>query len=57
MSYWFEDPHTLVLARAPIDLRNPRKHGRLRAKSTTAFAECAPAPMLWAVRSEMLLGL
>jgi hypothetical protein len=46
MSYWFEDPHTLVLARAPTDLRNPRKHGRLRVKSATAFAECAPAPML-----------
>jgi len=38
MSYWFEERHTLVLARARIDLRNPRKRdwttrkigGRLR---------------------------
>ena len=48
MSDWFGDPHTLVLARAPIDLRYPRKHGRLRVKSATAFAECAAAHMLLA---------
>ena len=23
MSYWFDDPHTLVLSRASIELRNP----------------------------------
>jgi hypothetical protein len=57
MSYWFEEPHTLVLARARIDLRNPRKRDRLRAKSKAALAERAPAPMLWAVRTEMLLRL
>ena len=31
MSYWFEEPHTLVLARARIDLRNPQKRDRLLA--------------------------
>jgi hypothetical protein len=30
MSYWFERPHTLVLARSRIDLRNPRERDRLR---------------------------
>ena len=57
MSYWFEHPHTLVLARVRIDLRNPRKRDRLRAKSEAAFAERALAPMLLAVRTEMLLRL
>ena len=57
MSYWFEEPHTLVLARARIDLRNPRKRDRLRAESETAFAERALAPMLLAVRTEMLFRL
>jgi hypothetical protein len=37
MSYWFGDPHTLVLVRARIDLLNPRKRDRLRAKSEAAF--------------------
>ena len=46
MSYWFEDPHTLVLSRATIKLRNPRKHDRLRVKSAIAFAEYARAHML-----------
>jgi hypothetical protein len=43
MSYWFEEPHTLVLARAGIDLRNPRKRDRPRVKSEAAFAERALA--------------
>ena len=38
MSYWFGDPYTLVLPRAPIDRRNSWKHARLRVKSATAFA-------------------
>ena len=46
MSYWFEDPYTLVLPRAPIDLRHPGKHAQLRVKSATAFAEYATAHML-----------
>ena len=41
MSYWFEEPHTLVLARARIGLRNSRKSDRLRAESETASAERA----------------
>jgi hypothetical protein len=57
MSYWFEERHTLVLARVRIDLRNPRKRDRLRAKSEAAFAERAPAPMLLAVRTGMLFRL
>jgi len=56
MSYWFEQPHTLVLACSRIDLRNPRKRDRLRAESETASAERALAPMLWA-GTEMLLRL
>ena len=47
MSYWFERPHALVLARARIDLRDPRKRDRLRAKSETAFAERALASCFW----------
>ena len=43
MSYWFEQPHTLVLACSPIDLRNPRKRDRLRAKSKAAFDDRALA--------------
>jgi hypothetical protein len=30
MLYWFAEPHTLVLAGAQIDLRNPRECDRLR---------------------------
>ena len=41
MSYWFEQPHTLVLACSRIDLRNPRKRDRLRAVSETPSAERA----------------
>jgi hypothetical protein len=41
MSYWFEEPHTLVLARARIGLRNSRKSDRLRAESETGSAERA----------------
>jgi hypothetical protein len=29
MSYWFVEPHTLVLAGAEIDRRNPREGDRL----------------------------
>ena len=47
MSYWFGKPHTLVLVRARIDLRNPRKRDRLRAKSEAAFAGRALAPSFW----------
>ena len=43
MSYWFAKPHTLVLVRARIDLRNPRKRDRLRAKSEAAFDDRALA--------------
>jgi hypothetical protein len=57
MSYWFGEPHTLVLARARIDLRNPRKRIDPRAKSEATFAERALVPMLLAVRTEMLLRL
>jgi hypothetical protein len=56
MSYWFDQPYTLVLACSRIDLRNPRKR-RLHAESETASAERALAPMLWVVRTEMLLRL
>jgi hypothetical protein len=28
MSYWFAEPHTLVLRGAQIDLRNPREGDR-----------------------------
>jgi hypothetical protein len=53
MSYWFEERHTLVLADARIDLRNPRKRDRLRAESETASAERALAPALLAARTEI----
>ena len=44
MSYWFAKPHTLVLVvRARIDLLNPRKRDRLRAKSEAAFEDRALA--------------
>ena len=43
MSYWFAKPHTLVLVRARIDTRNPRKRDRLRAKSEAAFEDLALA--------------
>jgi len=43
MSYWFAKPHTLVLVRAHIDLRNPRKRDRLRAKSEAVFEDRALA--------------
>jgi hypothetical protein len=43
MSYWFAKPHTLVLARAHIDLRYPRNRDRLLAKSEAAFEDRALA--------------
>jgi hypothetical protein len=43
MWYWFAKPHTLVLVRTRIDLLNPRKRDRLRAKSEVAFEDRALA--------------
>ena len=54
MSYWFEQPPYLGFSARRIDLRNSRKRDRLRAKSETASAERALAPMLLAVRTETL---
>jgi hypothetical protein len=56
MSYWFEEPHTLVLARARVGLCNSRKSDRLRAESETASAERALAPVLSAAGTKMFLG-
>jgi hypothetical protein len=41
MSYWFEEPHTLVLARAQIDLRNPRERESTGRKLEAAIAKRA----------------
>jgi hypothetical protein len=41
MSYWFAEPHTLVLAGAQIDLRDPRECDRLGADRKPPFAERA----------------
>jgi hypothetical protein len=50
MSYWFAEPHTLVLAGAQIDLRNPRECPRLgEYRSLVA--------QFLAVRTETLLRL
>jgi hypothetical protein len=56
MSYWFEEPHTLVLPHAPMDLRNPRKRDRLRAKWEIVPAVRALAPMAFAVITEICSG-
>ena len=54
MWYWFEEHHTLVLARARIDLRNPGK--RDYAQNRIPLAERALAPALLAARTEICSG-
>jgi hypothetical protein len=39
MSYWFDQPHTLVLARARMEFTQSRKRDRLCEKSETASGE------------------
>jgi hypothetical protein len=56
MSYWFGDPHTLVLARVPTDLRYPRKHGRLRVKIGNCFRRVRYSAHAFGVKTEIFSG-
>jgi hypothetical protein len=55
MSYWFAEPHTLVLAGAQIDLCNPRECDRLGENRKPPWPRALESPMFLAVRTETLL--
>jgi hypothetical protein len=57
MSYWFAEPHTLVLAGAQIDLRDPRERDRLGENRKPLSPSALYSPMFLAVRTEILLRL
>jgi hypothetical protein len=57
MSYWFDDPHTLVLSRASIELRNPGKAWSTTRKIGKRFRRVRSSEHAFAVRTEMLLWL
>jgi hypothetical protein len=57
MSYWFAEPHTLVLVGAQIDLRNPRECDRPGESRKPPSPSALSSPMFLAVGTETPLSL